>query len=121
MIRPLLNNNKNIILIIFCIIMVAFQYKALLQPSDLCFFDDWCDNLYLISQAAHSIRTTGQFPILLNAEVLGSNVYQLYGYSFYSYFGLLSLVISSTYAIKTYIFFLQFIKIYIFSKFNIIF
>lgn len=113
MVKAIFNNSKNAQTILLSAVIVLIQYYVLFDPSDLCFFDDWCDNLYLISQTAHSIRKTGQFPILLNAEVVGSNVYQLYGYTFYSYLGIISLFFSSVNVLKFHILFFQFIKVYL--------
>lgn len=108
--------NNNIFIIAVSLLLAFFCHYAIFSSSYKCYFDDWCDNLYLISYAAHSLKTSLEFPVLLNAETLGSNVYQLYGYTFYSFFGFLSVMFGSIYVVKIAIILFQFFKIYLLFK-----
>lgn len=107
---------RSFYIIAISLVLALFTHYTVFSSSYKCYFDDWCDNLYLISYAAHSLKTSLEFPVLLNAETLGSNVYQLYGYTFYSFFGFLSVMFSSINVVKIMIILTQFFKIYLFFK-----
>ncbi|QWD13008.1 hypothetical protein G6703_01655 [Polynucleobacter paneuropaeus] len=105
---------KNNRVIGFCLIFAFIQTLTLFITHNLeskCFFDDWCDNLFLISYASNRLHMNWSFPILFNGEVIGSNVYLLYGYLFYPLTSFLALFFNAEIVVKAFIFLLQFSKI----------
>ena len=100
-----------------CLVLLAIcaiQFSPLFMfesATSKCFFDDWCDNLFLISYFVNFWHNKGALPISFSGEILGSNIFLLYGYGFYPLISLPSFVFNSEISLKLIIFLLAFIKV----------
>lgn len=103
--------NRRIYLLILLSFLLFPIFFIAQHMGSKCFYDDYCDNLFLASYYSFNFFQDFSFPIYFNGETIGSPLYLVYGYTIYPFIGLPSLVLSSEMSYKFLMIIFQIIKL----------